>query len=65
MKKSSSSKGKNKVESSEINNYWEKASIAVDVDRVEAAMNERMDDIAADVDRVEAAMNERMDDIAH
>ena len=46
MRKSSSSKGKKKVESSEINNYWEKASNAADVDRVEAAINERMDDIA-------------------
>lgn len=46
MRKSSSSKGKKKVESYEINNYWEKASNAADVDRVEAAINERMDDIA-------------------
>ena len=46
MRKSSSLKGKKKVESSEINNYWEKASNVADVDRVEAAINERMDDIA-------------------
>jgi len=40
---------KNEIDSPAVNNYWEKVSMDADVDRVEAAINKRMDDIAHSV----------------